>query len=933
MKGKALFLIKHKRPLKYYVMNHVIFSLLLFFAISTSAFSNEIFEDSFKTIENHWKLVPGYAISKDEQKYLMSQGTQDKAIWLNKDLPEQVVIEFFMNMPELNARSGFVLKSHNREDVLRFHCSGINYISEDKDLPERTSTELNRINEEGFKNIYSTGISIFNKKWHHIRIVKEFERFSIFLNNQYLTNFELNEKSVRFGLWNSGEEIVYFDELIFKNLEKLSGSINSHTPSAYHQLPNDWNINSGKWEQIYLPSLKRTVLMKNTPENAELLYNSPLHDNYTFNVRFKFNSDGDVGIILNKNSSKQLAVQFSSDSKYQLNLIKTINGNDLVLNKIKMPIYPGIWYDIKVIYTGWDYSVFVNNVKKIHHIPTSYSSGKVGLYSDRSSLVLFDNVGLELKEKKKSYLALKDLTPENISNDDWKRTRNFYCPSNQEKNILSFFDDLTSKGYLSTSIKTGNDFKLLVTYFSSLNLNFELNFFKINKLSYVVLLCNQELVKLKKGNSNKIKALEKAYQSKRNIKYFPLSMIELENEEQFGLQVGHTNVVNKDIENLLPISVNGKLLFSLPVNEENSFTLEMTGLGEVALENFIFKRKPDSKPSDQFKTLNNIEVLNGVWTWEGASLDEKSIGIGKSIVFQPKLSKNFSFKVNLKKLNVGDIYAFNVSNQDEKHILKTQFTCAEEGQITISGYLGKKSLFENNIASFNDFSFTLKKYENDFSWFFYDRNISSQTIQYTALSSLLTFTRIAGDFKFNSMEMTAFPDLLYPLSSPERFLKDTLAWQPNNIFKNSFFEINNNSYIKVSTVSEKAQFTEPLPSNFLMSLFLDYMNINDIAHEFSFITKENTYQCVLMPVQQGCYIEIKKNNKKVFSTLTTKRKFNLGVAYSNDGMKLLIDGLKVGFAKWKSSAKNVSLKMGFKNGTKNQYIAIRNIAFFMGSGK
>jgi len=143
----------------------------------------------------------------------------------------------------------------------------------------------------------------------------------------------------------------------------------------------NWTAISGTWKVIDGEYTQSSSVSPSLSFAGESNWND-----YTAEAKVKFNSMGGLGLIFRANNEKQYYVVYLALAREteSLSLFKHTGpgvSDRSMIALAKTPLSLNKWYTLKVTVKGNSIKIYLDNISKIDKEDTTYSNGKIGLYS------------------------------------------------------------------------------------------------------------------------------------------------------------------------------------------------------------------------------------------------------------------------------------------------------------------------------------------------------------------------------------------------------------------------------------------------------------------------------------------------------------------------------------------------------------------------
>lgn len=911
-------------------MNKIIYIIFL----SVSVFTTNLFGleelikledyfDSFTTNNAKWERTAGYNLN-EKLGVLEARATNDSVHWLDHPIKGEVSIEFFMSMPYLNAMAGFCLSDEGGNIVYNFFHTGVDYPVE---LENEVYTGFSSVTADQTEFMYASKLDLYSKGWQHIKLKRKFDKLSIYLNGEFIYEAEVISEKLEFGFWSKGKGKVLFDQLRIQKEDVFSNDFSSIEPYTLPHISKKWNIESGLWKRVYIPSLKKVVLSQNKNTYSEIVLNKPVKGEYTLSSKFQFKQNGRLGFILNKKSDYSILIQLSTNEKEGVQFYKkNKNGKKLLISK-HCAFYPNFWYQIKIEYTGWSYKTYIDDVF-LFELPVGRDEvGQIGLFTDSQHLCLFDEIKVLKSQRKETFKAIEKLSPQHFTESDWLMERNFRSHPKSNSNQLSFSEKIYSSGYLKTQIKIGENFKRFFVNLSSLQFDGQINYILYENFIHLLVLSSKKPDAFDPRISKLSDPLSDIYKDKRNEKFFPIYY-----KKVFRFNKNDTkkfSLLNLGVNKGWEIYIEEMPYYRITNAEDESYYVEIGSSGEVLLENFKLSSLKESDLLDQFEIMNKFEVLGGNWSWSGFTYDQQSLGLSKRVQYKPLLFGNFDLIHDFAALKLKDHFELELASIHEQKSLIISYQCLKEDSLTVQVKLDKKEIANQDFDKGHRFLSKIHKV-GEYIKVSIDEEFLTKTEMLLREPYRLSFKRTNGKFKIHNTKLFLHPDKYISFTSPDTFLDDAFNW----LGKESIFVKRKGSDLSEVFVAGLKSSDLPLtlkrdiPGRFTFSVQLDYSEAKDMTHLIQFKSESSLLKFSIVPIEQGCYIDFSNDKKKVFKNLVTQKKFQFTTIFNENLCEVYIDGNIFQSFKLKDIAENLKFQMQALKGEEDSYVGFSDFCLY-----
>ncbi|MBF0196341.1 MAG: hypothetical protein HQL32_01455 [Planctomycetes bacterium] len=902
------------------------------------------FKESFSKSSEAWEKAAGYYINHGDMQSLLIQDSIGEVYWLNKDLVPQSSLQFFMKMPKFDGVCGFQLKNKFTGDILQFSIKGTKYPDENRD----TFCLIELIQKKQKTTLFQSSFAILNSNWHKFLLERNNDNFTLSINNHFVSEFNFQSEKVQFGFWGKGEKACLVDEFIMSPITYLANDLFSKNIVANPSIPNGWLGIGGDWQQVYLPSLRHTVVIQQSPGRSTLLCRQKLNTAINFSTRIKMDQPGQAGIIMDyKGSNNFIAITLATGQLNGFSIVKHIDNEKFTLAKYPAPIFSGIWYKMSVNYVGGKLSVTLNNSINIESDASHIMKGSTGIYSDSQGRVLFDSPAIKDINKKQSFLAMKDLSPTNLGGD-WQGTRSFSSlPEVDKLSRMSFTYDMDSSGRFSFDFSTHKkSFSRFIFKLTSMDHLYEINLFKWNNNLHSVILSNNE--SLENINSTIPEEMKSAFKDDfnqdYNILYHSLVpgfarkkslFLSLKQDKDMGL-------------NCLNLSFNNEKTYSFFCKSNEAFYIELGSVGGCTLDNVNFLKNKNCSKLDQMMMLNAMQFLEGEWSYSGMSTDHFSLDKLKSIKLNTTLPNSYRMNIELEAFDEESSVVIHDQALDKNpsFIIDTKVGGAR-GVSTVKAWHGARTsaeIFTAEEKSGGSVYLEIEKYNSLWTWKVNNEEKASSFYEVNK-DKHLHITREGGPFRMYNFQLYTFPDYYCSFSNKGTFLDDSSYWINNKslgyldtaIPGQRKTSMSRAFHCKLFPNSKPTSFFKALPANFAFSIDLKYLSISHLSrydssessqHIFHLYSSGQRHELHITPLSSGCFLEYFIKKKSKFSKMIKYNEFTLHVTRTQTNIKVSANNEIVGKIAIQLDNMPVTLKTQVIAQQNNLHVMLENFCLY-----
>lgn len=870
-----------------------VIAFLLFYLCSCAPSvmaSNVFYFDSFDNPDNPlWSKLGRYHLAMGETKSLQAIGRSSMGLLLNKALPKDIKITFYIKMPEKDACGGFILSTKDKNKNIHFSITGT------KSENSSRGARLERNTKSSTTLLTSTPNEIDDHFWHKIEVLRDQLGYNVSFDGNDLCSFEMNEAPLYLSMWSNGLGKVLFDELLIEENTYFSKDFSEPKLQIGDYMSKNWSILSGKWSKMYLPSQKMVVLNQADSQSGLILLNKKQPTEFTMTCQVKTESMGQFGIVFDYLSPTDYhQYTLRTDDRHMVYIAKDNGLQKNRLDKKLMKIYPGIWFDLKISLKKNRYTFYLDNKKMFELDRTADNKGQIGFFTENSATCVFKNPVIRSKRNVFPVKSQNLLRVSDITSDKWLSLQTLSSKNKEAGHHITYKEHMLTGGSLGGVLKPGDDFQRMNLHISGTSSAYDFNIVKNESGQFHAILLYRGLGAIPPANaiSPKVSFLYRDQRNQNFTEIFktPIPVLNAKNGIPFQL---------KNLKKLI-LALQGKTIFQHNVPVDKGFVIEVGGKGFFDIEqlDFVPSKLTPARNILDTPASQKFDINSGQWVIKGGSLDSSSmppssqLSIKKTIVQHGYIDMDVEIepaKGGLVSFMLNDPLLNKVQSEIELDFSK-------KGSIAVS-HFDKKKITRNFPIPPGDKKIQLMVYRkgNHIKWLLGGTVINSASPNISPFSSL-AIKYNSGYFKISTFRLHLQPGAVSLFDNQNKAIQDLFLWSGTENIKVGLS--NDKTYGFMGEFSNQnsrnqplmAQWSQGLPRSFVVNVNLDYHTTVGLKHKLTLSSSDITHNLLILPNKTGCQLKLNNQTRELATATISEKAFLLSIYQSLNELFILVNG-------------------------------------------